>query len=199
MGVTQRPVKPIETLEPSSRVSGELFPAKPLICHDLPVSSNKRFKLKLSPRGWVSWAFLAVSPVVIPGLVSLIKPRPVHYTPLGYGFFAVTGVLIVLHQVRSATELEADGVRMHRIFWAKYLSWSEITSIDIRKAGRARLVQVRTSSGRVFRLPAPIAGGSYDGTLFDAQLAEIIAAWKAARDETYEPGASSTQSRSHQF
>jgi hypothetical protein len=160
-----------------------------------------RFRLKLSPRGWVSWAFFAAIPVIIPGLVSLTKPRPVHFSALGYGLFAVAVVLIVLHQIRAATELEADGVRMHRILWVRYLSWSEITSIEIRKAGKARLVQVRTSSGRTVRLPAPIAGGSYDGTLFDAQFSEIIAAWKAARGEISEPepGASSTQSGSHRF
>ncbi|ACU69962.1 hypothetical protein Caci_1036 [Catenulispora acidiphila DSM 44928] len=177
----------------------ELFPRGLLICHDLPVPSNMRFKLKLSPRGWVSWAFFAASPVIIPGLVSLTKPRPVHYSGLGYGLFAVAVGLIVLHRVRAATELEADGVRLHRMFWVRYLSWSEITGIEIRKAGKARLVQVRTSSGRAVRLPAPIAGGSYDGTLFDAQLAEITAAWKASRGETHEPGASSARSGSHRF
>lgn len=185
----------------SSRLPAEDFPTKPLICHDLPVSSNIRFRLKLSPRGWVSWAFFAATPVIIPGLVNLTKSRPVHFSGLGYGLFAVAVVLIVLHPVRAATELETEGVRMHRIFWVRYLSWSEITSIEIRNAGKARLVQVRTSSGRAVRLPAPIAGGSYDGTLFDAQFAEITAAWKAARGENYEPerGASSTQSGSHRF
>jgi len=188
MDVSQRPVKAIESVRRDARTSAEVSPAKLLVCHDLPVSSNIRFKLKLSPRGWVSNAFFAASPVIVPGAVSLTKPRPVHYTAWGYGLFAVAGVLIVLHQVRSATELEADGVRLHRGFGVKYLSWSEITSVEVRRAGRVRVVQVQTSSGRTVGLPAPIAGGNYVDTLFDARVAEIAAAWKSARGEINEPG-----------
>lgn len=192
MKVSQRAVKQFESVHRDAGTSAEGSPAKLLVCHDLPVSSNIRFKLKLSPRGWVSNVFFAASPVIIPGVVSLTQPRPVHYTAWGYGLFAVAGVLIVLHQVRSATVLEADGVWLQRTLWVKYLSWSEITKVEVRRAGKARLVQVQTSSGRTVRLPAPIAGGSYVDTLFDARVAEITAAWKAARGETNEVVATST-------
>ncbi|WP_344656584.1 PH domain-containing protein [Catenulispora subtropica] len=144
------------------------------------MSSNMRFRLKLSPRGWVSSAVFAASPVIIPGLVSLTKPRPVHYNGLGYGLFAVAAALIVLRQIRAATVLEAGGIRMHRTFSSRYLPWNEITGVEVIARAKVRLVHVRTSSGQLVRLPAPIAGGSFEDTQFDAQVAEITAAWSAA-------------------
>ena len=130
-----------------------------VVCHALPMSSNIRFKLKLSPRGWVSMAFFATMPVTVPGLVNLFRSRPVHFSGLGYVLYAVAGVLIVVRQVRAATEVEAEGLRMHRLFSTKFLAWSEIDGVEIRSAGRVRLVQVRTLSGQMVRLSAPIAGG----------------------------------------
>lgn len=157
----------------------EVAPAKPLVCHDLPVSSNVRFKLKPSPRGWIGYAFLAASPIIIPGLVSLTRPRPVHYTAWGYGLLVVIAGLIALRQVRTATVLEAGGIRMHYTFSNRYLPWSEIVGVEIYERRKVRLAKVLTSSGSV-RLPAPLAGGEYDGAQFDAQVAEIAAAWAAA-------------------
>jgi hypothetical protein len=177
----------------------EDFPAERLLCHDLPVSSNICFKLKTSPSGWVSMAFFATTPVTIPGLVSLTKSRPVHYNGLGYGLTAVVAALIVLRHFRSATVLEADGLRLRYTFSGRYLRWSEITRVEVTERGKVRLAYVWVSPGKKVRLPAPFAGGSFDGSQFDAQVAEITAAWKKAKPEeaAWESSASAPRSGPH--
>jgi hypothetical protein len=181
MAAKQSAVKAIRLAYRASTGSpSRVFRSKSLLCHDLPVSSNTCFKLKQTPRGWAGWAFYAAIPVIVPGLVSLTKPRPVQMTGWGYGLFAVMAALIVLRHVRSATMLEAAGIRMRRTFSVKYLPWKEITGVEISERGKMRFAQVRTSFGKTVRLPAPMAGGGFDGSRFDAQVAEITAAWVAA-------------------
>lgn len=148
------------------------------------MSSNIRFKLKLSPAGWVSLAIPFVLLVIIPELVSQTRHQSVHMTALGYAFFGALAVLGVLRQVRVATVLEAEGVRMRRTFSDKFLPWNEITAVEVRERGKARIASLRTTSGQAVRLQVPMSGGGVDGSQFDAQVAEIGAALAAANPAT---------------
>jgi hypothetical protein len=98
--------------------------------------------------------------------------------------------------------LEAEGIRIQRNFSGSYLPWREIMNLEVGGSGKVRFVRVRTTAGRMVRLPAPMAGGGFDGTRFDAEIAEIAAAFNAARARvggTDETGHGVTRIGSHRF
>jgi hypothetical protein len=90
----------------------------------------------------------------------------------------LAGLYLMVAVFRSFTELRPAGLRTRGFGRLHECPWTEVTSItDMwRDNGRGfRHVVVTTSSGKHFRLGAPLGGPQYH-----EQLGRIDARWKAA-------------------